>query len=226
MFGFAFRTYDKKMKLSNCQQIKLTISCTCVCLSIFSVLRFLCFFFSFYFSNIAPCQFLDPRTQKCWEQASKKKISSQVWFQLQRNSIIDWNSKNLKKCELEGDRKKTQIFWIHFFKWNFAAFFFSIQFLSRDIYSRKIFNQILNRMQGINVFNAFFSWWCFFIQKAFLRNTYALIWNIQTFNRLQNFLLHCCALSLKFNWMKFTWVFSNWTLSCNNSEIVSESAII
>lgn len=110
MFGFAFRTYDKKMKLSNCQQIKLTISCTCVCLSIFSVLRFLCFFFSFYFSNIAPCQFLDPRTQKCWEQASKKKISSQVWFQLQRNSIIDWNSKNLKTCELEGDRKKHKYF--------------------------------------------------------------------------------------------------------------------
>lgn len=112
----------------------------------------------------------------------------------------------------------------------FCSFFFSIQFLLRDIYSRKIFNQILNRMQGINDFNAFFSWWCFFIQKAFLRNSYALIWNIQTFNlafnRFQSFLLHCCALSLKFNWMKFTWVFSNWTLSCNNSEIVSESAII
>lgn len=124
MFGFAFRTYDKKMKLSNCQQIKLTISCTCVCLSIFSVLRFLSFF-PFIFQISPPVNSLIHARKN----AEKKKY--RVKFDFNCNVIqLSIEIARIWKCAnyLEGERKKTQIFWIHFFKWNFAAFFSSFSF--------------------------------------------------------------------------------------------------
>lgn len=68
------------------------------------------FLFFLLFFKYRPLSISWSTHAKMLRTSIEKKISSQVWFQLQRNSIIGWNSKNLKTCELEGDRKKHKYF--------------------------------------------------------------------------------------------------------------------